>query len=349
MQSTEPQIRTMIDCSAHELAFGLNYCSIASYNTCATGHFKMNTSDLMKRKDLLGEAVFKNFTAVLFGVTIIYINSLLLYTYFKNPVFAQEPRYILYMHLIINDMITVSLCLILFVLMYTLPGITVALCCVLILIVGNVYKNTPLNLAGMAIERFVAICYPLHHARICTVHHTKILIAIIWLIGALPGLVDLCMLFTFHPLTFFTSSRACYHTNVFSSQYYVVSNASINIGYMCSVWILLFYTYFKVLFSAKAAASEPAQAQKARRTILLHGVQLMLCTLSLITPVLDSALTNLFPDYRSIIFFCDFILTNILPRLLSPLIYGMRDQRFKKYMKNSLMCRIFKKAIESSH
>lgn len=308
----------------------------------------MNSSDLTKRKDLLGEAIFKNFTAVLFVVIINYINSSLLYTYFKNPVFSQEPRYMLYMHLIINDMITVSLCVILFVLTYTVPGITVAICCILIFMVGNVYKNTPLNLAGMAVERFVAICYPLHHARICTVCHTKILIGIIWLMGALPGIVDLIMLFSQRSLNFLISSRLCYHENVFRSENYVVSHAAINISYMCSVWILLFYTYFKVLFSAKAAASEPAQAQKARRTILLHGVQLLLCTLSLITPVLDSALTALFPQYLTIIYFCTFILTNMLPRLLSPLIYGMRDQKFRKYMKRSLMFGFFKKAIDPS-
>ncbi|XP_043102152.1 odorant receptor 131-2-like [Puntigrus tetrazona] len=298
----------------------------------------MNTSQFIKRQELLEETFFKNFTVVLFGIIISCINSLLLYIFFKNPVFAQEPRYILYMHLIINDIITLSVSVILFVFVYLLPNINVAICCIFILIGSSVYKNTPLNLAGMAIERFVAVCYPLHHAQVCTIQNTKILIGIIWLVGALPSVVDLLVVLTFRPLSFFTSSRKCYQQNVFDFEYNIISHAVFNIGYMCLVWILLFYTYFKVLFSAKAAASEPAQAQKARRTILLHGVQLLLCTLSLFTTVLDGALTSLFPYYQSVIYFCDFVLTSILPRLLSPLIYGMRDQKFKKYMKISLIC-----------
>ncbi|KAL1272357.1 hypothetical protein QQF64_028219 [Cirrhinus molitorella] len=40
--------------------------------------------------------------------------------------------------------------------------------------------NTPLILAGMAVERYVAICKPLHHHQICTVRRTYILISLIW-------------------------------------------------------------------------------------------------------------------------------------------------------------------------
>uniref|UniRef100_A0A8C2I627 Olfactory receptor 4C3-like n=1 Tax=Cyprinus carpio TaxID=7962 RepID=A0A8C2I627_CYPCA len=306
----------------------------------------MNISEIIDRQEFFEETLFKNFIVVLFGIIISCINSLLVYTFFKNPVFAQEPRYILYMQLIINDIITLSVSVILFVFVYLLPNMNVAICCIFIFIGCNVYRNTPLNLAGMAIERFVAVCYPLHHARICTVQNTKILIGIIWLVGAVPGVVDLLVVLALRPLSFFTTSRTCYHQNIFNFKYNIISHAAFNIGYMCLVWVLLFYTYFKVLFSAKAAASEPAQAQKARRTILLHGVQLLLCTLSLFTAVLDEALTSLFPYYKSEIYFCTFILTSILPRLLSPLIYGMRDQKFKKYMKNSLMCGFNKRAID---
>lgn len=308
----------------------------------------MNSSEFSKRKDFFDEAVLKNLTVIVFAVIINSINSLLLYTAFKNPIFAQEPRYILYMQLIINDIITLTVCVTLFVFTYLVPNLNVAICCILILIASNVYKNTPLNLAGMALERYVAICYPLHHARICTIQNTKILIGIIWLMGALPGIVDLFVVLALRPLSFFTTSRMCYQQNVFNFEYHIISHAVFNIVYMCSVWVLLFYTYFKVLFSAKAAASGPAQAQKARRTILLHGVQLLLCTLSLFTTVLDGTLTALFPNYQSVIYFTTFTLTTILPRLLSPLIYGMRDQKFKKYMKSSLMCGSNKRAIDPS-
>ncbi|KAJ8358578.1 hypothetical protein SKAU_G00151030 [Synaphobranchus kaupii] len=64
--------------------------------------------------------------------------------------------------------------------------------CFIVLIIADITsKNTPLNLAGMAIERYIAICDPLHHAQVCTVHRTYIAIGVSWGVGAVPAMSDL--------------------------------------------------------------------------------------------------------------------------------------------------------------
>ncbi|XP_030641117.1 odorant receptor 135-1 [Chanos chanos] len=305
-----------------------------------------NSSETDRRKDFFEEVVFKNLTVVLFGIIINAINSLLVFTFVRTPSLRSESRYILYMQLVFNDIIMLSVSVALHVLGYTVRDLNVIVCCILILIANNVHKNMPLNLAGMALERFVAVCYPLHHSLICTVQRTKMLIAIIWCLGALPGVIDLLITLALRPLSFFTAGRLCYHANIFSLKYNIDNNLASNISHLCFVWVTLFYTYFRVLFSAKAAASDPVKAQKAQRTILLHGIQLVLCMTSYVTPIVEATLIVLFPDYRSVILFCNYIISSILPRLLSPLIYGLRDQTFKKHLEGLVLCRLIKGSVD---
>jgi len=93
------------------------------------------------------------------------------------------------------------------------------------------------------------------------------------------------------------------------------------------------------MFTARKAASK-GSANKAQSTILLHGVQLLLCMLSYFTPFMYIFINAFFPVHRTKITFCIYLLTNIMPRLLSPLIYGVRDQKFMKQMKEYFTCRV---------
>ncbi|MBN3310325.1 KMT5A methyltransferase, partial [Amia calva] len=81
--------------------------------------------------------------------------------------------------MVINDMIQLSAAISLHVLSYIFPVMNVSVCTVLVLIAFLLSINTPLNLAGMAVERYIAICDPLRHSQICTVRRTYTLIALI--------------------------------------------------------------------------------------------------------------------------------------------------------------------------
>ncbi|KAL7891841.1 hypothetical protein AOLI_G00013170 [Acnodon oligacanthus] len=54
----------------------------------------------------------------------------------------------------------------------------------------------------MALERYIAICKPLHHPQLCTVKRTYILIGLIWLLSSVPALTDIFIVLT-HQLPHF--------------------------------------------------------------------------------------------------------------------------------------------------
>lgn len=99
------------------------------------------------------------------------------------------------------------------------------------------------------------------------------------------------------------------------------------------VGLTLAITYLKVLCAAQAASgSNQESARNARNTILLHGVQLLICMLSFFTPLISFVLVTVWPSDRTKILLATFLLTHVLPRLLSPLIYGVRDQKFRRHI-----------------
>ncbi|XP_036425597.1 odorant receptor 131-2-like [Colossoma macropomum] len=298
-------------------------------------------------RDPFEDAFMKNLITVGLGVIITYMNGIVVTVFFKNPVFYTDTRYILYIHLVINDIIMLFLSVTLHVLSYTVPLLNVTVCSFLLLFAAVTAENTPLNLAGMALERYIAICKPLHHPQLCSVKRTYILISLIWLLSSVPALTNIFIVLVNEPISIFSTSIMCYPKSLFNTNQHLIRTIIVESLYLSCVWMTLFFTYFRVLQAAKAATSDQDSARKARNTILLHGLQLLLCMLSYVTPLINYFFLALFPKYRSTVLLSTYLLSNVSPRVLSPLIYGFRDQKMFRYVRMYLTCSLFLTKIES--
>ncbi|XP_063329831.1 odorant receptor 131-2-like [Pelmatolapia mariae] len=299
----------------------------------------MNTT---KRQDSFNDAFTKNFVSFALGFIINYINGMFVYTYFKSVVFQQDPRYVLYIHLVINDMIMLTGTVMLQILTYTVP-LSFAPCCLMMLITMTTNKNSPLNLAGMAVERYIAVCRPLRHSQLCTVQRAYALIALIWAVSFIPSISDVIILLVIQPLSVFTKNVICFPSSVYNTPYHETQSLVVQVLLFSFVFLTLMITYLKVLCAARAvSSSNQASAKNARNTILLHGVQLLICMVSYISPFINLISITAWPNRRTIILFTTFLFTNLLPRLLSPLIYGIRDQKLSSHFRVHFGCKGFK-------
>ncbi|XP_038551952.1 odorant receptor 131-2-like [Micropterus salmoides] len=295
-----------------------------------------NVTMVIQYRDSFTKAVTKNVIVVVLGISINYINAGLIHTFRKHQIFYMNPRYILFFHLVVNDMIQVTLTIILFIISYILYKINVSICCTFILIALFATENTPLNLACMAVECYIAICVPLRHVQICTVKRTIMLIGLIWATSMLSVLPDLFITLAIEPLDFFNSKVFCLRETAFPNPLIIKKRDITYIVYLVIVWFVIFYTYFNILFTAKTASKD---AKKARNTILLHGFQVLLCMATYAEPLLKYGLQQWFPkNYPDSLFAC-YIIIQILPRSISPIIYGIRDKTFRRYLKRYLLCK----------
>ncbi|XP_028285624.1 odorant receptor 131-2-like [Parambassis ranga] len=296
-----------------------------------------NVTVLIEYRDSLTKAVTKNVIVVVLSISINYINAGLIQTFRKHQIFYMNPRYILFIHLVFNDMIQVTLTVMLFIVSYILYKINVSICCTLILIALFTTENTPLNLACMAVECYIAICIPLRHVQICTVRRTSMLIGLIWATSMLSVLPDLFIALATEPLDFFNTRVFCLRETVFRNPHVIKKRDVTYIVYLVIVWLVILYTYFKILFTAKTASKD---AKKARNTILLHGFQVLLCMATYAEPLLKEALLYWFPKNYSDSLFACYIIIQVLPRSISSIIYGIRDKTFRKYLKTYLLCKV---------
>ncbi|XP_047188683.1 odorant receptor 131-2-like [Scophthalmus maximus] len=248
----------------------------------------------------------------------------------------MNPRYILYIHLVINDIILLTIFTLMHVMSYIVFTLNVCFCIVLLMTAIFSNLNNPLTLAVMAVECYIAICFPLRHNQICTVKKTYIVIGVIWVLSTLSVLPDLFFTLATESVEFFHSRVFCLRDNIFRNPSLKEKRDTYNYVFLVIVWLTLFYSYFRILFAAQAVDTD---AKKARNTVLLHGFQLLLCMLTYVFHLMINSVTYMFPKEVMAVRFSISIFVQVLPRLVSPVVYGLRDKTFRKYLKRYLLCR----------
>ncbi|KAM9859256.1 odorant receptor 131-2-like [Aulostomus maculatus] len=289
-------------------------------------------------KDSFSNALTKNIMAMMVWLTLSIINGSMVHTFLRHSHFYENPRYIMFICMVINDALQLSLVTTLYVVSYIFRKIHASICCLLVMMAVLTTRSTPLILAGMALERYISICFPLHYCQICTVPRSLLLICIILILTATPPLTDLLITIVKEPPSFFHTSIFCDHTLLFRDRSIYYKNCVFDGTYLSFVALTLLYTYCKIMLTARAASMGLASIKRARNTVMLHGLQLLLCLLAFVVPTLQAALISIFPGLSLEIRYVFFLLVYIIPRFLSPVIYGFRDEKFRKYWTRYLAC-----------
>ncbi|KAM3601989.1 uncharacterized protein V6R79_022363 [Siganus canaliculatus] len=273
----------------------------------------------------------------------LFVNGTMLFTLRSKSVFRRTPRYVLLYNLLFGDTVMLALSQLLYIFAVSRIKLTYPVCGVLTML--SVLSNviSPLTLVVMSLERYVAVCFPLRHAAIITIRNTAVAIAVVWAFSSLNVLIRAILLleFPFSELESLQMTDTCSDITMLIGPKSDVYNKIFTCFEFISAAVTVVSSYVGVTVAARSASTDKASALKARKTLLLHLVQLGLSLLSTMhAPIVVflSRTLQILVIKRIKRFLYIFVF--ILPRCLSSLVYGLRDQTIRPVLLYHLCCRL---------
>ncbi|XP_063297071.1 odorant receptor 131-2-like [Pelobates fuscus] len=265
----------------------------------------------------------------------LYITAIILNVYIITPQIQENGRYMLFAHMLVNDLMYVTLAGILFLFTLFPVYFPVTICYLFVTVSSTSFKVTPYNLAAMSLERYVAICYPLRHAEFSTKQRTGNMIAFIWVVGLIPNIVDFIILAVSINIDYFSRYVLCSRVSFLNTAIQSTLRSFIHAFTFSLVGLIIVFTYVKIMLVANRIDSGKRSASKASKTVMLHAFQLLLCMTAFTYPVTETYLKG----YIIMLPILNFCLFMCLPRFLSPLIYGIRDDAFRTCITRYVFCK----------
>ncbi|XP_049582459.1 odorant receptor 131-2-like [Syngnathus scovelli] len=271
-------------------------------------------------------------------VIFLMFNSWTLFTLRSKSLFRETSRYVLLFNLLLADTLYLSLSQLLYLLSNLGVSLPYSACGALVLLANLLGRISPLVLAAMSLERYVAVCRPLRHVSVATAGNTARAVLTVWTVSCLNGVVQglLVKTFPFEQLTQLCTISVLFLSPV-SKLYYDVFT------YFLFAWAgsSILFSFVGVALSARSAATDKASLRKAGRTLLLHLLQLVLSLMSVLYGIILAHLASSLsrPDFllvQTLLFVCFFQ----LPRCLGSLIYGLRDRSLRVALFYVLCCHV---------
>ncbi|KAM6907112.1 odorant receptor 131-2-like [Xenentodon cancila] len=301
---------------------------------------KSNASVNSQRHGILG-IVFASIVTTLPCCVFLFVNGVMLFTLRSKAVFRETSRYILLYNLLFADTIQLAHSQSMFLVSTSGLLLLYPVCAALTVINTFSQGVSILTLLLMCLERYVAVCYPLRHAGVVTIRNTGVAVAVVWTFSSVNTLLQLSLMlnFPFEELQQMQMKDFCGKDSLFldpMSELYDKASTYLLFVLAC---VSVSFSYIGIIVAATSASTDKASATKARKTLLLHLLQLGLSMSSTIHHSLVKALAISLDRLTAVyILIFLYIFITILPKCLSSLIYGLRDQTIRPVLMFNLSC-----------
>lgn len=276
--------------------------------------------------------------ASIFSIVTLLVNPMILICILKKDKLRKETRYILLANVMVSDLMFLFFNSIISTFNVMQFYVQRVLCFSIIVFTFAAYSSCVLTFTFMVVDTYIAIGFPLHYYTLLSMQRTRKILLAIWIFSALFPLLVFLMAETFDgdPLE---TQNVCLLLYFGSNQRKdnlatVVCAFAIFFLMMCAVMIT--YFYIKLYTMTRKSGIWVNRFSRARITLMTHSI--LLC-LYIVPAFIVTAEIMLFKssvigiDARMWISASNNGLMMIMPRALSPLLYGLRYREISAILK----------------
>ncbi|XP_051254370.1 odorant receptor 131-2-like isoform X2 [Dicentrarchus labrax] len=165
-----------------------------------------------------------------------------------------------------------------------------------------------------------------------------IIILSLWLISCIFPIIDHTIGEHDPAVDALSTPVLCKATVVNSSPIQTLFKAVVSILFFAVVAVIILFTYMRILLETRKLRQDRVSVSKAMHTVLLHGFQLLLCMLAFTSPITETLIVLHANWLQEDVAFFNYFCFILIPRVLSPLIYGFRDQSLRGYIAKTFLC-----------
>ncbi|XP_063060725.1 odorant receptor 129-1 [Engraulis encrasicolus] len=279
-----------------------------------------------------------------FGVFLYFI-VLMLHTFASHRHFLESTRYVLFTYMLANDTLQLLTSVLLFLLVMAQVNFALVFCAPLLFFSTATFLNTPLILAVMSLERYVAIFYPLQRPAAWRPDRIWLLVLAIWLLSCVQPAADFVVSLMKPPsvgdgpVDLLTTPVQCKSAELHRVPTLTFFKVVLNGLFFVAVAVVILFTYVRILLGTRSIMrQERGSVTKALHTVLLHGLQLLLSSCAFTIPFTEHLIVLHVGWSREHMSFLNYVSFVVVPRVLSPVIYGLRDESLRKHMRRSPLC-----------
>ncbi|XP_026993030.1 odorant receptor 129-1 [Tachysurus fulvidraco] len=294
----------------------------------------------------LDNATSNNSTSIIVKVCVViplfcvflYCILLMLHTFASHRQFFDSSRYILFAYMLVNDTLQLLTSVLLFLFVMGNVKLAIIYCAPLLFVSVATFQNGPLILAAMSLERYVAIFYPLRRPISWRPERIWVIALSLWIISCIPPTVDFILMRPNVGWDVFTTPLVCKNGVLNNLPIQTLFKVAVNVLFFAAVAAIIFFTYIRILLETRKMRQDRASVTKALHTVVLHGFQLVLSMMVFTFPITETLIMLNIRWMLEHIQFFNYFCFVLLPRFLSPLIYGLRDESLRCYMKKAMPC-----------